>query len=132
MKYTIEVEELKEGNPKFQVTQNVATKRINICYNYHEDINEPILVEVPVNVVIVCHNPLHKGVKTTEGFAPRTLIDKLVKGELKIGDEIFPDYKGFGERLQDINDFGIPTSVKDLIDLANKYNTPIPNLNINE
>lgn len=77
------------------------------------------------DVVIVFHNPLHPGVKVTEGFAPRSLIDKVLSGELKIGDEVFPDYKGFGERLQDMNDAGCPMDTKELIRLANIYHTPI-------
>lgn len=39
---------------------------------------------------------------------------------------IEPDWKGFGERLQDLEDAGAPISMSELIDLAHKYHTPIP------
>lgn len=77
------------------------------------------------DVVIVFHNPLHPGVKTTEGYAPRTLIDRVLSGDLTFGDEVFPDYKGFGERLSDMNEAGCPMDRSELIRLSNIYHTPI-------
>ena len=38
-----------------------------------------------------------------------------------------PNYKGFGEHLQEVNESGIPTDIKYLTSLAKKYNTPLPN-----
>lgn len=165
MKYTLQIVELENGNPEFQVTQNISSKNINICYGYHENINEPMLVEIPVQILIVSDEEIKVGDKVysprrkmiiyeaeqedfvydedgdalnmidykgkraffkVEGYAPRMIIDKLVSGELKIGDEIFPDYKGFGEHLEELKDNGLPTDISELINLANKYNTPIP------
>lgn len=37
-----------------------------------------------------------------------------------------PDYKGFGEHVSEWEEKGIPYGYKDLVELANKYNTPIP------
>ena len=37
-----------------------------------------------------------------------------------------PDYKGFVLHLREWKKFGIPYSIGDLIQLAKKYNTPIP------
>jgi hypothetical protein len=37
-----------------------------------------------------------------------------------------PDYKGFGEHVAEWDEKGIPYGNKELVELAKKYNTPIP------
>lgn len=37
-----------------------------------------------------------------------------------------PDYKGFGEHVTEWNEKGVPYGNKELVELAKKYNTPIP------
>lgn len=37
-----------------------------------------------------------------------------------------PDYEGLDAHIEYWNKFGIPYGIKDLIKLAQKYNTPIP------
>lgn len=38
-----------------------------------------------------------------------------------------PDYKGFCEHYQEYVEFGIPIGIRDLVELADRYNCPIPN-----
>jgi len=82
------------------------------------------------DAVIVFHNPLHQ-VKVTEGYATQTMNEKIKSGELKFGDEVFPNHKGFVQHLSEMNEMGLPMDTKEMIRLANIYNTPIPNLNFN-
>lgn len=129
MKYTIELVQVDKPNDDFQITQNFATNKVSIRYGYSEDANEPIQVEVPVKAVIVSHNnshPIHPLVKITKGYATMTLINKLVSGELKEGDEIFPDFKGYVEKLHEMSEKRLPFDTRELIRLANQFNTPIP------
>lgn len=37
-----------------------------------------------------------------------------------------PDYKGFGEHLQEYSDKGLPIDRKQMVELAEKYNCPLP------
>jgi len=37
-----------------------------------------------------------------------------------------PDYRGFMLHLKDLDKYGIAYGINDLIELANKYRTPIP------
>jgi hypothetical protein len=39
-----------------------------------------------------------------------------------------PDYEGFCLHLEEWEKIGIPHSLSDMIELAKKYNTPIPTL----
>lgn len=43
---------------------------------------------------------------------------------------VSPDWIGFGESIEDYESNGLPIGFKKLIELADKYNTPIPK-NIN-
>lgn len=36
------------------------------------------------------------------------------------------DYKGFGEHLQEWDAIGVPYGTKELLELAEKYGTPVP------
>lgn len=40
---------------------------------------------------------------------------------------IKPDYKSFGEHLEEYNQHGLPTGISLLTELAIKYNCPLPN-----
>ena len=43
-----------------------------------------------------------------------------------------PDYEGFCEHVEEWNGRGIPWGTSDLINLAEKYNTPIPSFVLNK